>query len=114
MYADEPLFSRKAKVKAVNVANPSPRMRFVVSHLQFTLVDRYSKYPRWIAEVLKSYLEESATDNSVPAAFDENFRATIHNLYEYCKFQEMDLPYSEFQAIIRQYYDGFVAGLQSE
>jgi len=78
--------------------------KFVISHLQFVIMDRYIRYPKWIVEVLKSFLEETPLENTrVDPRFDRLLKETIGSLYEYCRLQKLDLTYAQYQSILRGY-----------
>ncbi len=91
---------------------------FIVSHLQFSMLDRYAGHVDWCLWVIESFIDEKPLNeearHAVPPRFNELLRGTLGSLYEYCKMQKFSLTYSQYQAIVREYYEALKEGIEDD
>lgn len=82
---------------------------FIVSHLQFMLLDRYGSHMNWFMLVITSMLVErplpTALKETMHPEYEKSLRQSFQTLFEYAKMNFSELTYADFQKALSRYVD---------
>lgn len=91
---------------------------FIVSHLQFMLMDRYGSNMNWFLLVTTSMLVErplpSALKETMHPDYERSLRKSFQTLFEYTKLNFPNLTYVDFQQALNRYVEHLQANHHQE
>jgi len=93
----------------MNYPSDTVEETFIISHLQFMILDRYGTNMNWFILVTSSMLVErplpQAIKDTMHPDYEKSLRKSFQTLFEYAKMNFPNLTYVNFQKALSRYTD---------
>lgn len=96
-------------LNSVQTTITDPREAFILSHIQWSLIDKYESHPNWFFMISLALVIEKPMPKQISSKIDPRFHAAVKKsyakLFEYAKVQFHDMTYADFQKSIAKFLE---------